>query len=103
MRCHGDGVGAFMRDWRELQGGSEGEDFLLFSLKWGRSCSDCFGMGRTIIIKSVAVTAFAATALGNAVALEQSNTVTWYDALHAFSMLTGSLVAIAIPFVELPE
>lgn len=94
---------AFMRDWRGLQGESEGKTFLLFSLKWGRIRADCFGMGRNTIIKTVAVVAFAAAALGNAVALEQSNTVTWYDALHAFSMLTGSLVAIAIPFVELPE
>lgn len=60
-------------------------------------------MGRTIIIKTVAVIAFAAAALGNAIVLEQSNTVTWHDALHALSMLTGSLVAIAIPFIELPE
>lgn len=60
-------------------------------------------MGRTIIIKTVAVVAFAAAALGNAVALEQSNTVTWYDALHALSMLVGALTAIAVPFVELPE
>lgn len=76
---------------------------MLFLLKAVRTRTDCFGMGKTIIIKSVAVTAFAAAALGNAIALEQSNTVTWHDALHAFSMLTGSLVAIAIPFIELPE
>lgn len=76
---------------------------MLFSLKAEQTRTDCFGMGKTIIIKTVAVVAFAAAALGNAVALEQSNSITWHDALHAFSMLMGSLVAVAIPFVELPE
>ena len=60
-------------------------------------------MGKNTIIKSIAATAFGAAALANGIALEQSNTVTWHDALHALSMLTGSLVAIAVPFVELPE
>lgn len=60
-------------------------------------------MGKNTIIKSVAVVAFAAAALGNAILLEQSNTVTWHDALHALSMLVGSLTAIAIPFIQIPE
>lgn len=29
-----------MRDWRGLQGGREGETFLLFSLKWARNRAD---------------------------------------------------------------
>lgn len=60
-------------------------------------------MGKNTIIKSAAVIAFAVAALGNAIMLEQSNSITWNDALHALSMLTGSLVAVAIPFIQLPE
>ncbi len=76
---------------------------MLFPLKFGAARTESPCMGKNTIIKTVAVVAFSAAALGNGIALEQSNTVTWYDALHAFCMLTGALAAIAASFVELPE
>lgn len=83
--------------------GRIGERFFALFTKVRGSSYRITGMGRNTIIKSVAVVAFAVAALGNAIMLEQSNTVTWHDALHAFSMLIGALVAVAIPFIELPE
>lgn len=86
----------------DCKGRVRGKLFCFFA-KVGRNRADSFGMGRTIIIKTVAATAFGVAALANGIVLEQSNTVTWHDALHALSMLVGSLAAIAVTFIELPE
>ena len=90
----GDGVGAFMRSWRELQGESEGETFLLFSLKPGRTRTDCFGMGKNTISTGCIL-----LSLWDVIALSQFSLSLWeavaFGALCAISYGIGLWTAFA--------